>query len=80
MPGLASASSGTLRLPASVHFGYGVRAQVPRLLAAHGRRVFAVVDPFLAESPEFLRIVADARAVGLTVEIHASVLPELPVD
>jgi alcohol dehydrogenase len=63
-----------------VHFGYGVRAQVPRLLAGHGRRVFTVVDPFLAESPLFLQIVADARANGSIIEVHSAVLPELPVD
>lgn len=72
--------TGTLRLPGRIHFGYGVREQVPQLLAEHGRRVFAVVDPFLADSPEFTRIVGIARAEGLEVAVHSAVLPELPVD
>lgn len=76
----ALAPTGTLRLPARIHVGYGVRDQVPALLAEHGSRVFAVVDPFLAHSPEFVRLVARVREAGLTVTVHSEVSPELPVD
>ena len=36
-----------MRLPGRVHFGYGTRAQLPEIVAVHGTRVLAVVDPFL---------------------------------
>ncbi|WPO85629.1 iron-containing alcohol dehydrogenase [Herbiconiux sp. KACC 21604] len=72
--------TGTLRLPSRIHVGFGVREQIPELLAEHGSRVFAVVDPFLADSPEFVRLVERARAAGLTVTVHSEVSPELPVD
>ena len=67
---------GTLRLPARVHFGPGVRAQLPGIVAVHGRRVLAVVDPFLLGSP----ILASLAAAGLEVRVHGDVTPELPVD
>ncbi|WP_245636027.1 iron-containing alcohol dehydrogenase [Herbiconiux solani] len=78
--GSALTGTGTLRLPSRIHFGFGVRDQLPLILAEHGTRVFAVVDPFLAGSPEFLRTVDRLRAAGLSVEVHTDVLPELPVD
>ena len=71
---------GTLRLPARIHVGYGVRAQIPAALAEHGRRVLAVVDPFLANSPEFTQLVASLGEAGLEVTTNTGVLPELPVD
>ncbi|WP_085369010.1 iron-containing alcohol dehydrogenase [Leifsonia sp. NCR5] len=73
-------ASGTLRLPPRIHFGFGVRAQLPRVIAEHGIRVFAVVDPMLASSPEFLAVLDGLDRSGLTVEVHTDVLPELPVD
>lgn len=72
--------TGTLRLPSRIHFGYGVRRQLPVILAEHGRKVFAVVDPFLAGTPEFVLLLDELGAAGLTVEVHTEVLPELPVD
>ncbi|WP_291039013.1 iron-containing alcohol dehydrogenase [Herbiconiux sp.] len=75
----AAAGTGTLRLPTRIHVGYGVRSQIPPLLAEHGSRVFAVVDPFLAGSPHFTALVDAVRAQGAEVEIHTDVLPELPV-
>lgn len=71
---------GTLRLPARVHFGYGVRAQLPEVVAVHGRRVLAVVDPFLAGSPVLSEAVTALTSAGLDVRVHADVTPELPVD
>jgi len=67
-------SAGTLRLPGRLHFGFGVRAQLPALVA--GRRVLAVVDPFLKGTPFF------AETVGALddVRVFDDVTPELPVD
>ena len=66
---------------ARVHVGYGARAQLPRLVAEHGTRVLAVVDPFLAGTPELRRDRrrADARP-GSRSRVHTDVIPELPVD
>jgi alcohol dehydrogenase class IV len=70
---------GTLRLPARVHFGFGARAQLPRVVPVYGRRVLAVVDPFLTGT----RLLADTtdrlREAGLQVRVHADITPELPV-
>jgi alcohol dehydrogenase len=72
--------TGTLRLPPRIHFGYGVRAQLPRLVAEHGRRVFVVADPFLADSAEFSGVIDGLRTEGSIVRLHTDVQPELPVD
>ncbi len=71
---------GTLRLPARVHFGYGARAQLPEIVAVHGRRVLAVLDPFLAHSPFFNDTVGALTVAGLDVRVHADITPELPVS
>jgi alcohol dehydrogenase class IV len=71
-------TAGTLRLPNRIHFGYGSRAQLPELLRRHGRRVLAIVDPFLAGSPVFAETRAALRAGGLDVEVHSDIAPELP--
>lgn len=73
-------SVGTLRLPARVHFGYGARLQLPEIVAAHGRRVLAVVDPFLLTTPHFTDILNALTAAGLIVRTHSDITPELPVD
>ncbi|OII40083.1 iron-containing alcohol dehydrogenase [Plantibacter sp. MMLR14_011] len=72
--------TGTLRLPPRIHVGFGVRHQLPVIIGEHGRRVFAVVDPFLAGSPDFVAIVDALRAGGSEVVVYTDVLPELPVD
>jgi alcohol dehydrogenase class IV len=71
---------GTLRLPARVHFGYGVRAQLPEVVGMHGRRVLAVFDPFLVRTPFFQETVDGLSAAGLEVRVHSDITPELPVD
>lgn len=66
-------SSGTLRLPGRLHFGFGVRAQLPRIV--EGQRVLAVVDPFLIGTrfyDETVGRLPDKRV------IH-DITPELPV-
>ena len=71
--------AGTLRLPAAIHFGYGARAQLPELLAAHGTRVLAIVDPFLTSTPLFTETLSALQGAGLTVEVYSDIRPELPV-
>lgn len=71
---------GTLRLPARVHFGSGARAQLPEVVLLHGRRVLAIVDPFLVKTPFFDDTVGALRAAGLEVRVHSDITPELPVD
>lgn len=77
---MSSPLTGTLRLPPRIHVGYGSRAQIPGLVALHGRRVLAVVDPYLPGTPlldETLAALADA---GLVVQVYSDIRPELPVD
>jgi alcohol dehydrogenase len=62
-----------------VHFGYGTRAQLPEVVAVHGRRVLAVVDPFLRGSRHLADIVTGLETAGLTVRVHSDITPELPV-
>jgi alcohol dehydrogenase class IV len=66
-------STGTLRLPGRLHFGFGVRAQLPDLV--RGRRVLAVVDPFLRGTRHYDETVG---ALG-DVELYTDITPELPV-
>jgi alcohol dehydrogenase len=68
---------GTLRLPVRVHFGYG--AQLPEVVRVHGRRVLAVVDPFLAGTRFFDDTIGGLIAAGLDVRVHSDITPELPV-
>ncbi|MFG1646546.1 iron-containing alcohol dehydrogenase [Amycolatopsis sp. NPDC049252] len=70
---------GTLRLPARVHFGYGARAQLPEVVAGHGTRVLAVVDPFLETTPHFAAILGALTTAGLEVRTYSAITPELPV-
>ena len=72
--------TGTLRLPARIHFGYGTRHQLPALLALHGRRVLAVVDPFLTGTALFAEVLASLEAAGMEVEVYSDIQPELPVE
>ncbi|MFC9807108.1 iron-containing alcohol dehydrogenase [Streptomyces griseoaurantiacus] len=70
---------GTLRLPPRVHFGPGSRALLPEVVAPHGRRVFAVVDPFLASTPHVTAVLDALTAAGLEVCAYTGITPELPV-
>lgn len=74
-----AAARGTLRLPTRIHFGYGVRDQLPALLALHGRRVLAVADPFLAATPLFEEVAKRVRAAGLELSVYTDIQPELPI-
>ncbi|SFJ95381.1 iron-containing alcohol dehydrogenase [Amycolatopsis sacchari] len=70
---------GTLRLPARVHFGYGARAQLPEIVAAHGKRVLAVVDPFLEGTPLLAELTGALTRHGCEVRKWSGVTPELPL-
>ncbi|MEV5410369.1 iron-containing alcohol dehydrogenase [Thermopolyspora sp. NPDC052614] len=72
--------AGTLRLPARVHFGYGSRAQLSEVLRLNGRRVLAVVDPFLIDTPIFAEMLAAPAADGFDVAVYSDIRPELPTE
>jgi alcohol dehydrogenase class IV len=71
---------GTLRLAARIHFGYGSRAQLTEVVRSHGRRVLAVVDPFLLRTRFFDELIGALTGAGLDVLVHSDITPELPVD
>ncbi|GIH22620.1 alcohol dehydrogenase [Acrocarpospora phusangensis] len=70
----------TLRLPPRMHFGYGARAQLPEAIHIHGRRVLAVLDPFLLRSPLYGETTDALTAAGLELRVYSDITPELPVD
>ncbi|MEW2544402.1 iron-containing alcohol dehydrogenase [Streptomyces sp. NPDC047002] len=74
-----AALAGTLRLPARVHFGHGARALLPEVVALHGRRVLAVVDPSLATTPHITAALDALAGAGLDVRTYTGIAPELPV-
>jgi alcohol dehydrogenase len=71
--------AGTLRLPPRIHVGFGVRAQIPELLAPHGKRVLVLADPFLVGTPLFDAILRDLEAAGFHTCVYTSIAPELPI-
>lgn len=71
--------TGTLRLPTRIHFGYGTRAQLPELLKLHGRKVLAIVDPFLVGTELFTGVLTSLSDAGLEVVVYSDIKPELPV-
>lgn len=77
---ISSPLTGTLRLPGRIHFGYGVRAQLPELLGLHGHRVLAVIDPFLKGTELVLDVLETLKAAGLEVSVYSDIQPELPVE
>ncbi|MFT4285031.1 MAG: iron-containing alcohol dehydrogenase [Protaetiibacter sp.] len=76
---MTDTTAGTLRLPPRIHVGEGARAQLPRLLAEFGPRVFAIVDPFVATTPAFGGIRDALEAGGARLTVASEVQPELPV-
>lgn len=76
---MTTSAVGTLRLPDTIHFGYGTRAQLPALVSRHGRRILVVADPFLPGTPLFDDVLSGLDQAGLTVEVYSAIQPELPV-
>jgi alcohol dehydrogenase len=72
--------TGMLRLPPLIESGAGARRRVPRVVAAYGRRVAAIVDPFLAAGPDFQAAVDGLTRAGIEVQVHAELEPELPPE
>jgi alcohol dehydrogenase class IV len=73
-------NNGTLRLPAAIHFGFGSRAALPEVVRGLGRRVFIVVDPFLAVTDFFRDVHSGLETAGLATNVYTDIRPELPVD
>jgi alcohol dehydrogenase len=71
---------GALRLPRDVRFGFDARAALPGVISRLGRRVFVVVDPFLATTTGFADVITALGKAGATVEVHTGVPAELPID
>lgn len=78
-PSATAPAVGTLRPATRIHVGDGVRAQVPALVAVHGRRVLVVVDPFLATGAHFIALLEAMEASGLQLRVVTDVVAELPV-
>jgi len=72
-------TSGSLRIPPRVHFGYGSRAQLPELLLEYGTTVLVVVDPFLLHVPAVAEIIDSLRTRDMRPFIFSDIKPELPV-
>lgn len=73
------ASTGTLRLPGRIHFGYGTRAQLGEVLGLGGRRVLAIIDPFLLGTALFTEVTAALENDGFVLAVYSDIQPELPV-
>jgi len=78
MTGLPPA--GFLRGPREVLLGCGQRAALPALVARSGSRPFLVTDARVGAEPAFRELVDGLTAAGLSVEVYAEALPDLPVD
>lgn len=75
-----ASAHGVVRAPDAIHFGRGARASLAAAVAGLGGRVLVVVDPFLATTDSFAESLAALEGAGVTVRVHADVVPELPVD
>ena len=72
--------TGALRLPQAVQFGYGARSHITAAASRLGNRAFIVVDPSLAETPDFAAMAYRLAEAGMSIEIYTHVQPELPVE
>jgi alcohol dehydrogenase class IV len=70
----------TLRAPRELLFGAGQRHALGAIAARLGRRALVVTDARLAEDADFLSLVGQMEAAGLTVMIDSSTLPDAPVN
>jgi alcohol dehydrogenase class IV len=71
---------GTIRAPRELIFGPGQRKALGAVAKRLGRRALVVTDSRMATDGEFLDMVADLEAAGLSVRIESGTLPDVPVD
>jgi len=57
----------------------GARESAPGFIAGLGSRAFIVVDPFLADSSYFLKLLAQLGERDVAVLVYSAVEPELPI-
>ncbi|MGO2111037.1 MAG: iron-containing alcohol dehydrogenase [Pseudoclavibacter sp.] len=70
---------GILRLPDEIRFAPGAVRSAAPAIASRGRRVLVVADPFLATTTAFHALVESLTGLGVDVQTHTDVPPELPV-
>lgn len=71
---------GTIRAPREILFGPGQRRALGAVAARLGQRALVVTDARLAGDADFLAILADLRAAGLSLRIESGTLPDVPVE
>ncbi|MDP3340589.1 iron-containing alcohol dehydrogenase [Frigidibacter sp.] len=71
---------GTIRAPRELLFGSGQRRALGAIAARLGRRALIVTDARLAADADFLGMVADLEASGLTLRVESGTLPDVPVE
>ncbi|GAB1477930.1 iron-containing alcohol dehydrogenase [Paracoccaceae bacterium] len=71
---------GTIRAPREILFGPGQRRALGAVAARLGQRALVVTDARLAGDADFLAILADLAAAGLTLRIESGTLPDVPVE
>lgn len=71
---------GTIRAPQEIVFGAGQRRALGRIAARLGKRALIVTDARLAQEADFLGMVGDLKASGLTLRIESGTLPDVPVE
>ncbi len=69
-----------LRLPREILFGAGQRLSLGKVAKRYGARVLVCTDTRLAADPVFTALLGLLAAEGLTVQVDATVQPEVPVD
>lgn len=71
---------GAMRSPREVIFGCGQRKALGLVAKRLGRRALVITDQRLAGDADFLAMVMDLQASGLTVRIESGTLPDVPVQ
>jgi len=70
-----------LRAPSQVLFGAGMAAAAGRVAAGHGRRVFVITDPVIAETPGFATVLESLADLDVAIFRDAVVdVPRSAVD
>ncbi|MHA3724119.1 iron-containing alcohol dehydrogenase [Leucobacter sp. HY1910] len=76
----SAATTGVLRLPQAINFGYGTRSAIAPTVQMYGQRAFIIVDPFLATTKHFHEVERELRDRGIAVMLSTEIEPELPVE